>query len=64
MKTKDLIIKLAALDPEADVIIAIKQYNKVNPVAYSSAFDVQIFGNRIYCALPDNVHTVERKVAA
>jgi len=62
VKTKDLITQLATLDPEANVMVAIQQYNKVNPVAYCLAFDVQVFGNRIYCALPDNMHTVERKV--
>jgi hypothetical protein len=62
MKIKDLIAQLAASDPEAEVTIAIRQYNKRNAVAYCLAFAAD--GDRIYCALPDNMHTVERKVKA
>ncbi len=65
MKNKELIEKLLRLDPEAEVEIAVKQYNKVYPVAYPKAFDVDNYRDgliRIYATLPENMFTVERKV--
>ncbi len=63
MKARELIELLERFDIDQEVTIAVKQYNKVYPVAYVAPFATDNFTDviRIQCTLPDNMYTVTKK---
>jgi len=63
MKASEL-IALLRQEPDAEMVIAIHQYNKAYPIAYVPVTHFSAYGNRIYCHLPDDMYTVERKAKA
>ena len=64
MKAKELIELLERFDLDKNVEIAIKQTNKIYPIAYVNPWEVSNYRPdkiRIYCTLPDNMYTSKRK---
>jgi hypothetical protein len=65
MTTKELIAHLQGIDPSGEQIvqIAVMQENRAYPVAYCRPHTVAGYsetGLRVYCHLPEGMHTVQR----
>ncbi len=62
---KDLREFIKDLLDDAEIEIAIKQYNKCYPIAYSKVWQITESPTnmviRLYASLPDNIYTVEKK---